>query len=275
MDVYSFTDYKPLLKERLREARARKKNWTFKKIADHLGIQATYLSKVLNSDSHHLGEEDLWLACKTLDFFPEESEFILLLRAQAIAKKNERKNELGLRIETLRDQRKLTTEISRTDSSSFTNEMDYLLNPLGVVLYAALSVDALRENVRLVGNSLGLKTPQLKDLLRVLERNDLVVLDPTDSLNVLKVKARRTHFSKDHPLMRTYQHLFKTAIQSRLSTTPEEEKQCLMATFTMDQAGFEELKKEFQVFLKKAEHISKRARHKEVYQLCFDMFRWI
>ncbi len=37
----------------------------------------------------------------------------------------------------------------------------------------------------------------------------------------------------------------------------------------------EKLKKEFQIFLKKAEEISRASRHNEVYHLGFDLFRWL
>lgn len=273
MDVYSYTDYKPLLKDRMKDLRARGGTWTFRRLAGHLRLQPTYLSKVLNNESSHLSEDDLWTACKTLDFFPEEIEYALLLRSRATATQSERRQDLSLRIEKKRDERKLNAETA--SSSVLTNEMDYLLNPLCLVLSAALASETLRRDVRALAPKLGLRLPQLRDLLRVLERNDRIRLDPDDPFHVLKVHSRRTHFPKGHPLLRTHQTLFKNMILSRLATTPEDEKQSLLVTFTMDAASFAALKKEFQAFLKTAEEISKRSRHDEVYQLSFDLFRWL
>ena len=275
MDVFSYQDYKPLLKDRIKEIRQRKKNWSFKKLADHLKIQSTYLSKIINSDKHHLSEEDLWLACKTLDFHPEEQDYILLLRSHTTCQKSERRQLLAQKIESLQAERKLQAEARQMSASSLTNEMDYLLNPLCVLLYVALGSEHLRKDIRQIGSSLGVRIPLLRDLLRILERNSLVGLDPTDPLRVTKVHSRRTHIPKDHPLMRTHQGLFKNMMQSRLAMTPEEEKQSLLATFTMDERGFEDLKKEFNVFLKKAEEISKKSTHQNVFQINFDLFKWI
>ena len=144
-----------------------------------------------------------------------------------------------------------------------------------LILSAALTSEPLRNDVRALAPKLGLRVPQLRDLLRILERNDLIRLEPEDPFHVVKVFNRRTHFAKDHPLMRTHQSLFKNMILARLATTPEDEKQSMLATFTMDAPSFGELKKEFQIFLKKAEDISRRSRHDEVYQLSFDLFKWL
>ncbi len=77
MDTFSHDNYKDILKVRLKELKTRKRFLTFRRVADHLNLQATYLSKVLNNEAHHLSEDDLYSACKLLEFLGEETEYIL------------------------------------------------------------------------------------------------------------------------------------------------------------------------------------------------------
>lgn len=275
MDVFSQDDYKEILKFRLKELKSRRRSLNFKKVADYLGVQATYLSKILNHDTHHLAEDDLYSTCRLLEFLSEETDYILLLRTHAVCTRADRKKELTAKLDRLKSERKLNTDSKSLHSSALSNEMEYLFTPHLLIFHVALMSRALRKDPRAIGNRLGLKNSEVKGLLKNLERMDLVKLNPEDPFDVQDVERWRAHFHKDHPLMRVGQNILRQVAHARLQTTPEEEKHSLNFTFTMDPSGFEDLKKEFQVFLKKAEEISRKSRHSEVYQLNFDLFRWI
>ncbi|WP_413290021.1 TIGR02147 family protein [Bdellovibrio sp. HCB337] len=275
MDVFAESNYKEILKLRLKELKTRRRSLSFKKVADYLGVQATYLSKILNQDSHHLAEDDLYSTCRLLEFLGEETDYILLLRTHAVCTRAERKKELAAKIDRLKNERKLNADSQQLQSSAITNQMEYLFTPHLLIFHVALMSDTLRKDPRGIGARLGLKVPEVRELLKKLERMELVKLDPEDAFEILEVEKWRTHFHKDHPLMRVGQNLLRQVAQTRLQTTPESEKHSMNFTFTMDANGFDDLKKEFQVFLKKAEEISRKSRHSEVYQLNFDLFRWV
>ncbi|MGZ3745533.1 MAG: DUF4423 domain-containing protein [Pseudobdellovibrionaceae bacterium] len=275
MDVFASENYKEILKLRLKELKTYRRSLNFRKIADHLGVQATYLSKVLNHEDYHLSEDDLYSACRLLEFLKEETDYVLLLRTRETCMHVERKKELAASIDRLKSERNLNTESKNTGSSSLTKDMEYLFTPYLLIFHIALMSKSLRKDTRAIGSRLGLRATEVKNLLKRLERADLVELDPQDPFTVLKVVRWHTHFHKDHPLMRVGQNILRESAQSRLQVTPEEEKHSLSFVFTMDEPSFDELKREFQIFLKKAEELSRRARHTEVYQLNFDLFRWI
>lgn len=275
MDVYQSESYRELIKDRLRSLKTKKTSWTFKKIAEHLGLQATYLSKVMNSKNFHLSEDSLYGICKVLRFHPKEIDYILLLRSMETAQNLDRKREIKVKVERLRSEQELDVDVRKSSSEVFSNELEYLLDPICVLLHVSLMSENLRKDVRQLGAKLGLKTQQLKAYLKTLERNNLIKLDPHDSWVVLKVETWRTHFHRDHPLVRVSQNLLRQQSLSRLSQIDEEEKHSLNFTFTFDSDGFEALKKEFQSFLKKAESLSKISRHTEVYQMNFDLFKWL
>ena len=67
MDVYTVTDYKTALQERLKEQRKRGLPWSARRLAMHLKLQPTYLSRIFHSVDQHLSEEDLWLAAHAMN----------------------------------------------------------------------------------------------------------------------------------------------------------------------------------------------------------------
>jgi uncharacterized protein (TIGR02147 family) len=275
MDLYTSVDYKQCLRSRLQELKSKKSHWTFRRLADHLGLQSTYLSKVMNSDQHHLSDDDLFSICKILQFLPLEIEYIQLLKDHQTTSNSDRKTILKVRLEKLQKDQSLDVDVKKATSSVFNNEVDYLLNPTCVLIHVALMSATLKKDVRVLGTKLGIKTQKLKEYLKILELNNLIKIDPYDPWKINSVTHWRTHFHRDHPLVRTSQNLIRQMSLTRLSQTPEDEKQSLNFTFTLDQKNFEKVKTEFQSFLKKIESISKSSLHDEVYQMNFDLFKWL
>ena len=276
MDVFASDNYKTSILNRVKDLRLRKKSLTLKKLSEVVNVQYTYFSKVMNSVDLHLSEDSLFTLCQYLEFFPDEIEFILLQRSYEVSAQPERKSALLLKLHKLKAEKNLNAPIKGIPTSaSFLKEMEYLFNPLAVLVHVGLNCKSLRSDPRQFCSKLGITVQQLKDILKILERNDLIRLSPSDPLNVVEVIQKRSHFSKEHPLTRIHQNLLKMELQQRLQKTAENDKQSFLATFTMDEPGFRKLKEEFQVFLKKAEKIATQSTNQEVYQLNFDLFRWV
>ncbi len=276
MDIFASDNYKTSILNRVKDLRPRKKSLTLKKLSEVVEVQYTYFSKVMNSSNLHLSEDALFILCKYLEFFPDEIEFILLQRSYEVSSQPERKSALLLKLNKFKEERNLNAPIKGIPTStSFLKEMEYLFNPLAVLVHVGLNCKNLREDPRQFCSKLGITVQQLKEILKILERNDLIHLAPTNSLEVIDVIQKRSHFSKEHPLTRIHQNLLKMELQQRLQKTAENDKLSFLATFTMDEPGFKKLKAEFQFFLKNAEKIAAQSTNQEVYQLNFDLFRWV
>ena len=275
MALYTSTNYKDILRARLFSLKQKKANWSFKRIAEHLDIQYTYFSKVMNSDHHHFSDDDLFAIGKFLQFTAAEIDFLQSLKSFTTTTNADRKNVLKVKIERFQKDKSLDVDEQRSSSSAFSNEVEYLLNPLCVVIHVALMSKTLNKDVRALAPKLGIKLPKLREYLKILEKNGLLKQDPQDPWSISEVKNWRTHFHRDHPLVRTSQNLIRQLALSRMSLISEEEKQSLNFSFTMDTQGFEKLKIEFKTFLKSAEAISKSSQHSEVYQMNFDLFKWL
>ncbi len=275
METDATEDYRKTLRLRLKFLQEKRPGLTWKKIAAGVPMQYTYLSKALNHDSTHLSEEHLYAICRQLDFFPDEIEFILLQRSYLTSKDVDHKTFLFKKLASLRETEVLHVN-TRTPTSStvFADELTYLLDPLHLVLHMALALAPYRKDPRKLLSIIGLSLNQLKQMLRVLANLGFIELEE-NGLTVAKLGQATLHFSKNHSLMRYHQSLLKAQINSRLAQTAEEEKKSFLVTFTMDQQGFAEVQTHFDEFIRKVEKVTLKAKHKSVYQLSFDLFKWI
>lgn len=277
-DLYAQENYKKAIRDRLKDQQKTNPSLTLKKIADIIPVQYTYLSKVLNHDEFHLNEDHLYIICKTLKWDIEETEFVLALRAWTTAQDADRKKYLFKKVESLRRQKKLAVEQRDLEGAKLSNELNYLMNPLCIILHVALSSEAIRKNPLQLCQRMGLTQKQLKENLKILAMNDMIVFGE-DHLDIKEVKQRHFHLGRNHPLMRLHQNQLKTHMVNRLNMVEEEEKQTMMVTFTSNPAVFEEIKEEFNAFLKKAQTLSQKSQkpkdHQEVYHLSFDFFKYL
>ena len=67
----------------------------------------------------------------------------------------------------------------------------------------------------------------------------------------------------------------KTLIPSRLQETPEKDKKSFIATFSMDEEAYKECVDKFEQFISDVQKISRKYRVEGVYQLSFDLFKWL
>lgn len=276
--IYLLKDYKKVIQARLRELKQGPRPITLRKIAEQIPIQYTYLSKVMNHDEHDLSEDHLFSVCRMLGFQGEDSEYILTLRAWKVSRDAERKKFLYNKLEQMRRQKKLNLESVDNESVKLAQEMRYLFNPLCMIVHIALTSQILRKNPQVLCSKLGIGLKQLKEILKILADFDVIELN-ADQVTVKAVNKLSFHLSRAHPLTRVHQSLLKNSLQTRLGQTEEEDKQSIIATFTLDAKGFQLIQDEFQTFLKKLEGIAGRSKnpqdHQNVYSLNFDLFKWI
>lgn len=274
MDVFAETNYKKAIRAYVKDRSNTSKPITLKRLAEKIPIQYTYLSKALNDDKTHLSEDHIYSIARTLGLFAEEADYLMLLRAHALAANPERKSELALKLERMRKARKLRASVQEYNSMQAELEMAYLLDPLSLLTNIALGLDEYRKDPQKLCVALGIAPLQLKAILQNLAKLGFVELGSRE-LEVRKLLKSRFHYGADHPLIRVHQSMLKQLSSSQLQKTREEDKHGFMATFTADAAAFEKIKLEFQTFLSRVEKIAQGSQDKGMYQLAFDLFRWL
>lgn len=274
MDVFAQDDYRLTLKARMKALQKERPALTWRKLAAEIPMQYTYLSKALNDEGTHLSEDHLFVICRALEFFPDEVEFISLQRSLATSRDPERRTYLERKVRDARGSRQLNAEEQALSASNFSEQIRYLLEPLCLVVHQALDLETFRKDPRRLCAPLTISIDQLKEILRVLSRNDYIELDD-DGLTVKKIKPGHIHFGPEHFLMRYHLSMVKSQMVARLARTPENEKYGFLVTFTMDETSYGKVREEFQKFLKSVEAIASRAKPHSVYQMSFDLFKWL
>ena len=268
-------DYKSMLREAASERRRRGYPATMRRLAERVGMQHTYFSKVLNTDSKHLSEDQLYGIARELGMFAHEIETLMLIRSHAMTSNPTRRHELAEVIETRRAQQSVHAEFRVSESPHGpVDESAYLLDPINVIVHVAMDVPGLRENPRTVAAALGLTLEQLQMRLRLLETLGFLELSP-DGRRVLANRKQAIHYGKDHPLMRHHQAAIRQLSAAQAYRLPEELRHAFMVTFSTDATGRRRVRELFDRFLADLQKALRDRPNTEVCQLNFEIFRWL
>jgi len=271
MNIFECRDYKKIIKNRVKFMASDRAGFSLKKVAARISIQYTYLSKALNDELTHLSEDDLFEICEFLNFFPDETRYVLILRNIACSKSEKRKTSLEGRLKRLVSSKQINAPVeSHLDSG---REIGFYLSPITWLVYFALGRSEFRENPRKLGTILNIESFQLKISLQTL--CDLSLIEIGDSVyQIKKVNKNHFHTSPDHPLMRIHQQLLRSFCDSYFSKLPEKQKQRFMVTFNSNEETVSKIKELFSEFIRKSEKLVVSSPSTKTYQLNFELFNW-
>lgn len=267
--IYEYTDYKKVIKDRLKDLKQSKPKFSLQYLAGVLDIQYTFLSKVMNSDMHQLGEDHIFTSGYTLEFLDDEVDYLLLLRSHQATSNKVRKSFLFQKISTTQKRHTLSLNTAKSPASEFGDDMRYLMDHHALVIHAALSIKSIQKNPAILGSLMGIDSVKVKEILTLLDRMGRIEYDPK-SAEVKKLLNARMHFGKDHPLTRTHQLVMKTSLNQLSFTASEEKKENMFVTFTTDPVGFEKIKKKIKEFTADVQKITLDHKHAGVYQINLD-----
>lgn len=274
MRVYDESDYKQVIKKRVAELKKDGSGLSLRKVAQHVPMQYTFLSRVLNRDDAHLSEDQIYAIAELLEFYPDETEFLFLLRAIATTANEKRRRKLIARAESERQRHTMSAALQDGTRSEFNLGMNYLLDPTNLFVHLALEIPHYRKNPKSLTHALGISLQKLSATLQVLHKLGHLELGD-DPFTVRRMNQSHMHFGADHPLTRVHQSLLKTLAAAHLLRAPEEDKKSMQALFAADPHSFEAIKNEFDLFVRKAEKIATGAPSRAIYQMSFDIFRWL
>jgi hypothetical protein len=197
------------------------------------------------------------------------------LRSHATSQIAKRREALFEKIDSIRKKHLASADQVEWDPQRLQDEVAFLFSPLSSVVRVALFIKEYEKNPRALCSPLGISVSMLKEVLQILHSSEYIVLADDDPFKILEVKNRFPHFGREHPLTRAHQAISKTALLSRLSQTSEEEKESLLFTFTMDDAGFKKVRDEFKAFVAQVQKVATASKHKNLYQMSFDFVKWL
>ncbi len=273
MNLYSEQDYKKAIRERMKELNALGKPVTLKSLAEKIPVQYTYLSRALAGEDKHLGDDHLFTLCKLLKFSPDEIEYLMLLRAEATTDNLNRKKHLQTRIAHIKETKNLKANLRGMEGYASFNEIDYLFEPLCIVVHVSLGIEEFRKTPHRLASVLGITRNRLREVLRKLR--DIGFIEMNSEEQITQVTRAHMHYTPDHPLMRAQQNLLRTSSLSYLSKADEEDRHSFMVTFSADPNAFHQIKENFQKYIQEVEKTVVAASNKSTYQMMFDVFKWV
>lgn len=267
--VYTYNDYKKFIKERIKFLKQRKPKLSLHYLSDKLGIQYTFLSKVLNSETHHLNEDHLFIVGEVLELPHDQTDFLFLLRSFQSTQSQTRKNFLDQKISSIQKNNHLGKDIVELNSANLVDELAYLMEYFATVTHAALGINEIKTDPMRLTSLLKLDSAKLKSIFNLLDRLNLIEYSAKEN-KINKINNLKLYYGKDHPLTRTHQVVMKSHLTQSSFIKPENEKENFFVTFTTDKEGFEKIKKELLNCAKEIQKIVLSHKHHGVYQLNID-----
>src|SRR5436190_1251586 len=129
MNLGQYTDYKKVIKDRVKDLQAARPGFTLKRLAERIPIQYTYLSKVLNDERSHLNEDHLFQIGQILEFFSHETDYLQTLRAYQTTENASRKQSLFKQLERMGRDLGLSAKKKTGEEMQLQREMSYLMDP--------------------------------------------------------------------------------------------------------------------------------------------------
>jgi uncharacterized protein (TIGR02147 family) len=257
----------------MREKRKSKPHLTASYIAKKLNIQNSYLSRILNKGELNLTEDLLFSISDLLEVDHEEYNYLELLRQRATSNCDKRQDYLQQRIKFCQSTMVAKAQKQRT-TRRYDSQVKYLKDPHFVITHIALHIESYRKNPALLLSVLGYNDKKLADILATLKDLQFIAID-CDTEEITALPDANIHFGKDHPLMTVYQLLLQNFSLSRLQALGVEEKEQFVATFSADEETFKTVQRKFTAFIKDIGEDIKKADSNHVYQLNFNLFKWL
>ncbi len=275
MNIYSYLDYRDILRKLVKERQQSDSHFTFARLAQRTGIQKTYLSKVING-SADLNADQLYVITEVFQLGVEEIKFmeLLLERARtALPSRRKRLEEEILQIQmrhidTKKQLRAENKTVGTEDSFSA-----YYLDPYNLVVHTFLSVPRFQKNTEAIRASLGLSPEHFARIIKNLE--GLGIIEWVKKNQNYQVTKEHLQLAKDSPLLEAHQSLMRALGFTQILKIQKNKKFSFQVTFSADDRTRVQIHEKFLEFLRAIEDSVRSAQPEEVYQISFDLFPWM
>lgn len=271
--IYKFENYKEAIKQSLIEKKKLNAKITFERMAASCRVQKTYLSKVLNHDGD-LNSDQLFLACKFLEFNPEEIDFVLKLFEMNLTHLVERKNLLQKELSEIRKS-KLNTQQYLNIKNEKGNMDEYYLDPDFQIIHMFLTIERFSKNVDLIVEAVGLKnkTQLIKKINKLVDWGLVKKMDSKWG-PLFKVIESNLHLPDNSKIFKAYKTLLRLKSLERCQNLDSEKSYNFSVVFSSNPKVRNEILEKFLKFTKEIKDQVEANSESEVYQLNFDLHDW-
>lgn len=270
--IYRFDSFREVIRNAVESKQRLDRSFNFQKLAQAMGIQKSYLSQVLAGRAE-INLDQAYLFCQQLELNEEQSQYFNLLVEHSRTGLAERKQVLLSKIKSIQEQ-KLATEqhLKVTPSHASEGDMtDYYLDAYNQLVHVCLSRAAFRKDPMKLAEGLGLHKDRLGEILAELQRLDMIRLEKTG----FTVQRKNLHLPKESKVFKAWRAQLRAMALQKSLQSPAEDSYNFSVIVSCTEKVRRQLHEGFLEFLSRAQKLVNESEADHVYQMNFDLLKWI
>jgi uncharacterized protein (TIGR02147 family) len=273
-NFFRHSDFREILNELVRAQKEKTPDFNFSKLSRVIGVQKTFLSKVMSGGSQ-LSADQVYLLADFFELTKEEHDYFMLLiecERTGLAKRRQALEKKIGALQAAHRNTKQSLKAKSSDESISDSRAEYYLDPFMTIAHLFLTLPAYAGDAKKVAQKLRLTDAHASKIFLGLERMGLIQRLSKDGF--YRVIEDHIHLTSDSLLITPYHALFRMASLQELMRAAPDERFAFSVTFSADEKTKKLVHEAFLKFLREIEPAVKAAPSEEVYQLNFDLFSW-
>jgi plasmid maintenance system antidote protein VapI len=269
---YTIQSYRRLIASAISERKLFESAFTAQRLAEEIGIQKSYLSKVL-SNKAHLSSDQIFLVGKFFQWTEDQTDFALKLLELERTGVQARKNQLQQQISEIQQKHLQIAKAIELPALEADLEalQEYYLSPWVQLIHVCLSIPRYAKDLALLAQDLQLPEKVVSSAVKILLKLKIVRERRDRGFEVL---LQEIHLSKTSPVFHAWQTQIRLSALHRLRAAPHPSDYNFNVLFSADESTRVRLQDEILSLLKSAENHVKDSAERDAYYMSVDLFRW-
>lgn len=271
MIIYGYDSYKLFLRDLVESRKLAERQFSYAKLAQKIGVQRSYLSRVLNGDAS-LNADQLFLLSTELNILGEERKYLLLLLELDRCHVPARRLELAAECEKHKKEKLRTEAYMKRESiaPSETAFVEYYGNALVPIVHMFLTIPAFLKDPEGLCDRLQISRKALGSALQTLERCDLLRLEKTG----YQLVEKDLFLSARSNLWKIYGTQFRLKSIEYHQKTEDEHDYFFTASFSANEELRQRLRQKLKDLLEWLSPLVEKSHSEEVFHLNLDLFKF-
>ncbi len=265
--VFQFDKYTKLIELYVSQMKERGAKYTYQKLAEQIGVQKSYFSKVLAGQAN-LNSDQFFNFLELTNFDEEQRSFAELLLAKSRCANPERLAILKEKISEIKKKKLKTEEVIKASRISDKEMNLYYIDSWAQIVHMSLTIKKFRNNPMALSEKLSINEETLMRTLNLLEELGLV----TWSDKKIQVLEDSLHMSKDSPYFWAWRN--QVVGHAQRQSQKNIDAYNFSVFFSSSPEIKEQVHSEFLNYLKKVERLVSNSPSENLYQMNFDLVPW-
>ncbi|MBT4762941.1 MAG: TIGR02147 family protein [Bdellovibrionaceae bacterium] len=272
MSIYNNIDYRKAIKFLFQSRKKLGQKITYQRLAEELQLQKSHFSQIL-SGTAEMNHDHMFLLVNFFELDKEKINYMHLLLEYSRTSLQKRKKEIKTEIQNIQKTKNLTQEYLQVKTQKIKNEVstEFFLDPYNQLVFLMLKMKIFKKNPQSIALAINISTQKLERILLTLNQLGLVDSNGKEIL----ISEKPLHLSKETSVFPIWSsQMRQLAIHRSLQNHPGENYN-FSVFFTGSEKIRTEIQQNFFEFIKEAQKLSASSKKESIFQLNFDLLKWI